>query len=85
MSGETTSASTPRRRGDSPATTSNPRYFAAYVDKGVFTISPFETVDADTLSLVPREGALSSTALTRRRPRTSARGMPRSTASHNVS
>jgi len=37
--------------------------FAADVDKGVFTISPFETIDADTLTSVPREGALSSTPL----------------------
>ena len=34
--------------------------FAADVDKGVFTISPFETIDADTLTSVPREGALST-------------------------
>ena len=29
------------------ATTSRPTFFAAYLDKGVFTVSPFETIDGD--------------------------------------
>ena len=37
----------PRPRGASPATTSRPSFFAAYLDKGVFTVSPFETLDRD--------------------------------------
>ena len=37
------------------------------------------------LNSIPREGALSSTPLTRRLPRPYTRGIPRSTASHNVS
>ena len=36
----------PDRAGASPATTSRPRSSPRYLDKGVFTVSPFETIDA---------------------------------------
>ena len=40
----------PRRRGASPATTSRPRSSPAYLDKGVFTVSPFEIARRATAS-----------------------------------